>query len=133
VSTANNGQVCQTNNYVVGEEVLYHYDALRRLTSAATTGAEWGLSFTYDGFGNLTQQTVTKGSAPPLSVAVNASTNRIVGQAYDANGNLTAINGITLTYDVENRLLSTSNGESYWYSIDNRRVWRREGDRGRSQ
>jgi RHS repeat-associated protein len=43
----------------------------RRLAAAVTTGPEWGLSFTYDGFGNKTDQTVTKGSAPHYSGLVD--------------------------------------------------------------
>ena len=34
------------------------------MVSAATTGAQWGETYTYDGFGNLTAKTPTKGSAP---------------------------------------------------------------------
>jgi YD repeat-containing protein len=86
-----------------GEEVTYQYDTLNRLISAQTTGPDWGQSFGYDGFGNLLSQTVTKGSAPSLSVTVNPATNRITnsGTSYDAKGNLTAMPGLTMTYDVK--------------------------------
>jgi len=50
-ATCNDGRLWQRKDYVTGEEVEYQYDQLGRLTSAATTGPEWGLSFTYDGFG----------------------------------------------------------------------------------
>jgi YD repeat-containing protein len=88
---------------VTGEEVSYQYDALNRLASAETTGAGWGQAFGYDGFGNLVAQTVTKGTAPSLSVVVDPATNRVVGWPYDANGNLLASG---YSYDVENRLLA---------------------------
>ena len=70
-------------DWVSGEEVTYAYDALNRLTSAATTGPEWGLGFSYDGFGNLLQQTRTKGTtAPQFSVSVDAATNCMTTTGY---------------------------------------------------
>jgi RHS repeat-associated protein len=121
--SANNGRVWQVKDWISGEELTYQYDSLNRLTSATTTGPEWGLSFSYDGFGNLMSQTRTKGTtAPQFSLAVNAATNRIStsGYTYDANGNLTqSPGGPVNTYDVANRLVS--NGASY--DLANRRVW----------
>lgn len=48
----------------------------------------WGQSYAYDGFGNLTTQTVTKGTAPSLNMSYNPATNRQTGECADANGNL---------------------------------------------
>ncbi len=45
---------------ISGETVQYRCDSLKRLISAETTGTQWGQSFTYDGFGNLLAQKVTK-------------------------------------------------------------------------
>jgi RHS repeat-associated protein len=128
----NNGQISKSNDRITGEEVSYAYDSLNRLISAVTTGPEWGLSFSYDGFGNKTAQTVTKGSGPVMNVAYNAN-NRVISPAfsYDADGNVTAIpNQGTLTYDIENRLssLSFSGGVGtvqYLYGRNNDRVWAR--------
>jgi len=126
--TQNNGRIYQMKDWVSGEEVNYQYDSLNRLIAAATTGPEWGLSFGYDGFGNKWSQAVTKGSGPTLSVNIDAATNRIVGQSYDANGNQTTGG---MVYDIENRLrqVPTSGGsyggrEDYGYAGDNRRVWK---------
>ena len=48
----------------------YQYDALNRLMQAVTSDnpnvTQWGQSFTYDGFGNLTQKNVIKNQAPSL-------------------------------------------------------------------
>jgi RHS repeat-associated protein len=103
------------------------------LTAAATTGPEWGLSWTYDGFGNRLAQTVTKGSAPAASVTVNPATNRVVGLGYDSNGSQTSwttpLGPVTASYDVDNRLasISTPNGsEVYAYSSANQRL-RKQG------
>jgi RHS repeat-associated protein len=133
-TSQNNGQITQAIDAVSGETIDYAYDSLNRLITAATTGPQWGLSFSYDGFGNRLTQTVTKGTAPASSVSVNASTNRInsSGYVYDSNGNLTTMpygaGSMTLTYDVDNRLIQAvnSNGtEQYGYSPDNRRVYQK--------
>jgi YD repeat-containing protein len=72
--------------------VSYGYDSLNRLTSA-TSSASWGETFTYDGFGNLTDKTPTSGAAPALHVTVNPANNQLStssGYGYDTSGNLTA-------------------------------------------
>jgi RHS repeat-associated protein len=134
-ATQNNGRITQRKDWISGEEITYQHDALQRLISAETTGREWGQSFTFDGFGNLLQQTVTKGSAPSLSVLVDTATNHITtsGYAYDANGNLTAMPTLSsLVYDVDNRLITAthaSNGtDQYRYDPSNRRVWKKKPD-----
>src|SRR5258706_9650699 len=92
-----------------GQEVTYQYDSLQRLISAVTTGPEWGQSFSYDGFGNRTTTTVTKGSAPSSSFTISAGTNRILGFSYDANGNMTSGSGYSsATFDIENRMASVT-------------------------
>ena len=123
-SGSNNGQLASiTDNVDSGRSLTFGYDALNRLSSALSTGSttypQWGLSFTYDRYGNRTAQTVTAGTAVSNSVAVNGATNRITtsGYAYDANGNLTNDGVNTLTYDAENRLLtSAGSGGSGSYS-----------------
>ena len=87
----------------------YTYDALNRLTLAETAGSGgWGQGFGYDGFGNLTAKTATKGSVPVLSVSFDGTTNRLVGGGYDANGNGL---GYGVVFDVENRMVGqTLNG-----------------------
>ncbi|MBL0155496.1 MAG: hypothetical protein IPP47_00015 [Bryobacterales bacterium] len=126
-ATANDGRITQRKDVLSGEEVTYQYDALGRLSSAATTGPDWGLSFSYDGFGNKTQQTVTKGTGPSHSYAVDPLTNRLGGFGWDANGNvISGLAGLagTYTYDVENRMVN--NGvETYGYGAGNRRLWKR--------
>jgi YD repeat-containing protein len=108
-TTQNNGQITQMKNWISGEEVNYSYDGLGRLSAASTTGPEWGLSFGYDGFGNKVSQTVTKGSGPSMSVAVDGN-NRVVGHTYDAAGFTTAVAGqfSALTWDSAGRLLSAA-------------------------
>jgi RHS repeat-associated protein len=94
------------------------------------------LSWTYDGFGNRLAQNVTKGTAPVVSLSINASTNRITtsGFAYDAAGNLVQWPGGTVTmgaeYDVDGRLTRVTHDGwpaiRYYYDARNRRVRRGE-------
>jgi len=126
-ATQNNGQATQMKDWVSGEEVTYAYDALTRLISAVTTGPEWGQSFSYDGWGNMTGQTVTKGTAPNWTLNYDPATNRIVtaGYGYDASGNLTAAPWGSFSYDAENRLVWANPAgppEHYGYGPDHRRV-----------
>lgn len=117
---ANNGKL--SSAVVSGETITYQYDSLNRLSSASGSG--WGNSYGYDGFGNLLSKTITQGSAPSLSQAVNAANNQIVGQSYDLNGNQLTAPGVTgsVTYDVENRMLAAP-GVQYAYDSQNKRVW----------
>jgi len=52
-STQNNGQITSSVDGMTGETVTYQYDALKRLLSAS--GKNWGETYTYDGYGNMTQ------------------------------------------------------------------------------
>ena len=92
-ATQNNGRIVSSVDGVTGESVSYTYDSLNRLIAAATAGTggvQWGNSYSYDGFGNLTSKTVTKGTAPSASPQVDPNTNRarMTGDnGFDANGN----------------------------------------------
>jgi RHS repeat-associated protein len=136
-STQNNGKITSQTDNISGEQVVYTYDALNRLLKAETaTNAgvtQWGQQFTYDGFGNLTDTSVTKGSAPSFSTTYSASTNRRTGDTADSNGNITYVNSQYLTYDIENRIsgVGTYSGDTsiaqYGYDAGNKRVWRGGG------
>ena len=111
----NNGQITSVTDSVdSGRNITYTYDALDRLSTAVTTGStnypKWGLSWTYDRYGNRTSQTVTAGNAYANSVAVNPATNRITtnGYSYDANGNLTNDGVNSIADDAENRTVSSA-------------------------
>jgi YD repeat-containing protein len=75
-SNQNNGKITSQTDNLSGEQVVYAYDALNRLASAAATSGSWGQAYAYDGFGNLTDQTVTASlggtTVPTLSVVYNA-------------------------------------------------------------
>jgi RHS repeat-associated protein len=115
--TGDNGQIQSvTDSADAGRTANYTYDAWARLKTAQTTGdtayPAWGLSFTYDRYGNRTAQSVTTGSAPANSLTFattgGALTNHADGYSYDASGNMLNDGTNTLTYDAENRALSSS-------------------------
>ncbi|HEY3444428.1 MAG TPA: RHS repeat-associated core domain-containing protein [Paludibaculum sp.] len=132
-TTANDGRITHRKDWVSGEEVAYQYDALGRLSSAETPGdqsTDWGLNFTYDGFGNKTHQQVRKGTVPTHEYVVDAATNRLTEFGYDANGNVTS--GLlslpgTYSYDGENRMVDNGK-EKYGYGAGNRRLWKKRAD-----
>ena len=118
-ATQNNGKIMQTQDNITGEQISYTYDALLRLASATAT--DWGQSYTYDGFGSLTDQTLTQGSGPDVHVTVNPATNQLTsgGHTYDANGNDTSLG----SYDNENHMV-TAGSAKYGYAPDGKRVWK---------
>ena len=62
---------------------------------------------------------VAEKSSPPLRSWVPPS-NRLLGQSYDPNGNITSMG----TFDVENRL-TVSGQDTYDYGIDNKRIYKK--------
>jgi RHS repeat-associated protein len=93
------------------------------LTKGSTSSPQWGLSWTYDRYGNRTAQTPTAGSAPMNSLSFanpgGAQTNHADNYSYDASGNMTYDGENTLVYDAENRVTSSSGSPgSGTYSYD---------------
>ncbi len=133
----NRGKLWYRVEHYTGETIAYDWDYLNRLyaahATASTMGPAWTQSFTYDGFGNLTDKTPTVGSTPALHVTVNPANNRITtaGYAYDANGNLYSGGLLSLQFDAENRVTSALTGSSmdrYSHGPDNLRVWKLRPD-----
>ncbi len=128
----NNGEITSVTDSVdSGRSAAYSYDALDRLSSAVTTGStnypKWGLSWTYDRYGNRLNQSVTSGSAPMNSNTVSAATNYVINQGYtyDAGGNMTNDGVNVMTYDAENRTVTAADGSgtaTYSYRASGRRV-----------
>jgi RHS repeat-associated protein len=120
-----------TDNVQSGRSVSYTYDSLARLTSALTSGStaypQWGLSWAYDRYGNITAETITHGTGVPSScLNVSTATNRVTGTCssntgfgYDSSGNMTGDGLNTMLYDGENRVTSSIDGSaSGTYSYD---------------
>jgi len=123
---ANNGQIqCITDTVQPGRSTKYTYDSLGRLSTANTFGSggypAWGLSETYDRYGNRTTQTVTAGSGYNVSLSINASDNQITGYTYDFSGNITAYPSSAATFVYDGEECNTSyvgNGNSATYTCD---------------
>lgn len=144
-ATGNNGQIqCITDSVDSGRSLAFGYDALYRVTSAITNGSssypKWGLTWSYDRYGNRLNQAQTAGSPPTNSLSFanpgGAQTNHPDGMCFDASGNLTAESGScppaapTYVYDGENRLVSYSSGGgagTYLYDGNNLRVQKSSG------
>ncbi len=128
-----NGRLAGETDRVGGGSTAYTYDNHGRLATAQSSeaGTSWGLAFSYDGFGNRTEQSVTAGQAFAGSAQYDPATNWLMAEntAYDANGSLVSLPGMQFAWDTRNRLAaisSTTGGvESYGYDDKNMRVWKR--------
>jgi RHS repeat-associated protein len=114
----------------------FSYDSLNRISTAQTLltysgwngpARCWGEQFGYDPWGNLLSisgvSTAYNGCTQEnLSVSVNGK-NQIIGNTYDAAGNLFIAQpgNVQYNYDAENHLISTS-GQTYLYDGDGKRV-----------
>jgi len=133
---ANNGNVAVIangkDNYL-GQ--TFTYDSLNRIVAGQTNatyatrpGECWGEQFGYDAWGNLLSISAVSSSAytgclqENLSVAVSTK-NQIIGNTYDAAGNLIIVQpgNFQYVYDAENHLL-TAGGVTYTYDGDGKRV-----------
>lgn len=125
-SSGNDGQIqCIIDTVQPGRSERYTYDALGRLSTSNTLGSAsypaWGLSETYDRYGNRTAQAVTAGSGYNVSLSINSANNQISGYTYDASGNITAYpsNAATFSYDGEECNTSyVGNGSNASYTCD---------------
>jgi RHS repeat-associated protein len=159
-STNNGSVVGIANNLDATRSQTYSYDALNRVLTAQTQTPGvtipnsncWGLTFGYDPWGNLLQETASGpsgcGEPTPLNVTVNATNqiannniaNEISNYCYDSAGNLIYITApaaspgaacptsgpFQYVYDAENRLI-TAAGVNYGYDGNGNRVTKSNG------
>ena len=110
----------------------YGYDNADQVTSATY---DTGVSdaYNYDAMGNRTTATLAINSGATTTYAANnvnqyTAISGFSAPVHDANGNLTFQNGITYTWDSENRLLSITDGtttNTFTYDGHHRRVTKR--------
>ena len=128
--TANNGNVASWS--ASGAQTFnrsYTYDALNRLATMSSPGETCaGLSWTYDIWGNRSDQTGGAGCYQTSHNAINVL-NRIAdtGYNYDTAGNMTSdpATSATYQYDAENRLISSASAlgtGTYVYNADGKRA-----------
>jgi RHS repeat-associated protein len=124
-NTGNNGQIqCIDDVVDAGRTAKYTYDAWNRLLTASTAGSTnypaWGLSWSYDRYGNRLSQAVTAGTAPSNTVTASVTTNRLASPyTYDASGNMTYDGLNTPTFDGQGRVTANlQGGSSSTYNYD---------------
>ncbi len=112
--TSDNGNVMNWN--ATGNQSFirtFTYDSLNRVSTlnqssgnATNCSSTFSLSWTYDAWGNRTDQNVTGGTCNAFHQSVN-TLNQLVGPPYqyDAAGNMTADGNHTYFYDAESRLV----------------------------
>jgi RHS repeat-associated protein len=132
--TSDNGNVASWT--ATGQQAFnrtYTYDTLNRLgtMSDSNSGQQCrGLSWTYDAWGNRTDQTNTAGTCPTFHQTVDTK-NRLVGPPYlyDAAGNMSYDGTHRYTYDAENRITQVDSGTtaSYAYMPEGRRTTKISG------
>ncbi len=110
-----------------GRRVDYSYDGIHRLTSERISNnpesAGNGLiGYSLDPVGNRLLQTSTVAAIPPSS-ATHDDKDRIGGEVYDNNGNTLDSGGMIYSYDFENRIISSNDGQvTIEYDGDGNRV-----------
>jgi RHS repeat-associated protein len=121
---SNTGQIMGITNYNDRtKDLAYTYDDFHRLATAQTAGSHWGLSFTYDRYGNRLTQSAIKGAPPTSGMTYDQVTNRTTGWTYDAAGNVTNDGRHVYTWDALNQqtTMDTSAAE-YRYDASGTRV-----------
>jgi RHS repeat-associated protein len=122
-TTGNDGLIqCVQDTVDSGRSTIHTYDSLSRLATTVTAGsagyAKWGLSWTYDRYGNRANQNLTVGGGPtnlltfattpppPANPPGGAYTNRPDGYSFDASGNMLNDGANNLAYDADNCMTS---------------------------
>jgi YD repeat-containing protein len=120
--TGNLTSALELNN----RQITWNYDGIYRLTGETVTNAPSGkngaISYRLDPVGNRTSGTSSITGLSPISGSYNAD-DQLASESYDQNGNVTAANGKTFSYDSQNQLVSMSGGAvQIMYDGDGNRV-----------
>ena len=119
-----------TSSADTGRTQNFLYDDRSQITSAlsqAASGSDcWGQTFTIDSVANLTNMNVAQCSATMLSAAVNTYNQFTTGYTYDPAGNMTTDGSYSYVYNAENEITSV-NGVSYTYDGNHMRVEKSSG------
>ena len=127
---SNTGQIMKITDHIdTTKTINYTYDDFYRLKTAATQGTHWGLSWTYDRYGNRLAQTKTKGTAPANTLSVSTATNRVNTWTYDGAGNITDDSDYDYTFDANNMIRDVDGGSTadYDYDVNGQRVMKTIG------
>jgi RHS repeat-associated protein len=121
VSFVGNNATALTDT-ILNRASSFGYDDFGRLNRVAPIAAQnvLNMNFTYDRYGNRLVQSVSNGGAPEPqpSFSVNAANNQVVGNSYDAAGNVLSDGVHSYQYDAENNVISVDNGATATYVYD---------------
>jgi RHS repeat-associated protein len=112
----NNGtlQSVAANHNGLAFTQAFGYDALNRLVAATETSGTaqtWAQTYGYDQYGNMwmpSSSLINSGGAIPTANVYNGK-NQNPNFSYDAAENQTAVSGLNLTYDAQNRQVGATN------------------------
>jgi hypothetical protein len=110
-STTNTGRVLSRTDSIQPEHSAnYTYDSLYRLSQAVASDSSWGISWTFDAFGNrLTQMPTADATSRVGTQTFGYSNNRNTSFSYDAVGTSRTLgNGVIEMFAFNNRLQETS-------------------------
>jgi RHS repeat-associated protein len=100
----------------IGTCRIFGYDEFGRLKSQSVN-SQTQYSYVYDRYGNRWQQNAAQGGPSP-SVAFTKSTNQIIGDSYDAAGNMLSDGIHTYTFDAEGNVIAADGGNTSTYTYD---------------
>lgn len=120
-------QLKSSTDSALGQTATYSYDEFNRLASRTiTSGTTQNFSYVYDRYGNRWQQNLTSGTGPAPQFNFNTSTNQVTnsGYAYDAAGDVTNDSFHSYTFDADGNVTAVDGGTtaSYVYNALNQRV-----------
>jgi RHS repeat-associated protein len=125
----NNGQIQGiTDGITPSQSVSYSYDELGRLAMAQTNDLTspntWKLRFTYDRYGNRLSEVGEAGTAnqPFNEVAVDPTSNRVIGLSYDADGDVINDGAHNYAYNANGQIAQVDGAGSFAYDAGGHRV-----------
>ena len=130
-STTNTGRVLSRTDSIQPEHSAnYTYDSLYRLSQAVAPDSSWGISWTFDVWGNRLTQTPTELATSKVgtqrigySNTNNIPNNRNASFTYDAAGNQTNDGLHNYTFNAENQITQMDGGAgTYAYDGEGRRL-----------
>jgi len=116
-----------TNNVNTNLSKSFTYDTLNRIQQYQTTNSTlFGVAYTIDPWGNLTNKSMLSGYGGELLAAPANLQNQLTGFTYDAGGNMTNDGRYTYAFNGENQI-SSANGVTFLYDGDGERVQKSDG------
>jgi len=124
-STTNTGRVLSRTDAIQPEHsVNYTYDSIYRLSQAAAPDSSWGISWSFDVWGNrLTQTPQGLATGKVGTQTFGYTNNRLTSSTYDTAGNQTNDGLHNYIFNAENQITQMDGGSAaYGYDGEGRRM-----------